>query len=137
MLNSLQTDKSLSTAEALAKLQAEEEEKRKLASQNSHPNPALSEVEAAAYTDDDLRKLTRTSLVMMIHAHKGDLKALGAIREALDRLDGKPVQKIDTPAPVTNNVNMYGIPPEVQERILRQQLERMERQRQMVIEHKA
>jgi hypothetical protein len=103
----------------------------------SATNPALSEADAAAYTDDELRKLTRTSLVMMIHAHKGDLKALGAIREALDRLDGKPVQKIDVPAPITNNVNMYGLPPEVQERILRQQLERMEKQRQQVIEHKA
>lgn len=57
---------------------------------------SLTAEQLALLTDDDLRRMARDSLVMMIHANRGDLKALGAIRELLDRLEGKPVQRIAT-----------------------------------------
>lgn len=56
------------------------------------PSP-LSASELAGLTDDDLKRMARDSLVLMIHGNKGDLRALGAIRELLDRLEGKPIQR--------------------------------------------
>jgi hypothetical protein len=52
-----------------------------------------------------------------------------------DREIGKAVERVETP-PATNTTNIYGLPADVMERILRQQLERMEKQKQQVIEHK-
>lgn len=54
----------------------------------------LSAEEIADLTDDDLRKMCRESLAMMIHGNKGKLASSGAIRELLDRMDGKPAQSI-------------------------------------------
>lgn len=51
-----------------------------------------------------------------------------------DREIGKAIERQETP-PVTNTTNIYGLPPDVMERILRQQLERMERQRVQMIEN--
>lgn len=58
----------------------------------SLPIPA-EPLDLSTLTDDDLRRDCRESLVMMIRNCKGDLKALGAVRELLDRLEGKPVQR--------------------------------------------
>jgi hypothetical protein len=85
----LQTQGHKSTAEALAEAHALSNAKDK----ESAPNPALNAVELAALTDDDLKRMARESLVLMIHGNKGNLSALGAIRELLDRLEGKPVQR--------------------------------------------
>lgn len=50
-------------------------------------------IDISALTDDDLRQECKESLVMMLRRSKGDLKALGAVRELLDRIEGKPVQR--------------------------------------------
>lgn len=51
-------------------------------------------VDLVLLTDDDLRHECKTTLVQMMRNAKGDLKALGAVRELLDRIEGKPVQRI-------------------------------------------
>lgn len=45
------------------------------------------------YSPDAVKKLCYESLVDMVHKAKGDYKALPALREVLDRLEGKPVQR--------------------------------------------
>lgn len=44
-------------------------------------------------TDDELRQECRESLVLMMRRAKGDLKALGAVKELLDRIEGRPIQR--------------------------------------------
>lgn len=51
-------------------------------------------IDLSTLTDDDLRNECRESLVMMMRANKGKLNALAAIRELLDRMDGKPAQSL-------------------------------------------
>lgn len=134
MVTALQTDRRQSTEEALAALAERQDRERQAV---TAPEAAIEPIDISALTDDDLRKMGRESLVMMIHANKGDLKALGAVRELFDRIDGKPLQRIEQPPQQGSTTNIYGLPQEVMERILRQQLERMERQKLQMIEHKA
>lgn len=54
----------------------------------------LSVAELEGMSDDDLRTMCKESLALMIHTNKGKLASSGAIRELLDRLDGKPAQSI-------------------------------------------
>lgn len=57
-------------------------------------NETIESIDLSALTDDELHQECKTSLVMMMRKAKGDLKALGAVRELLDRIEGKPVQRI-------------------------------------------
>src|SRR6266852_3251005 len=77
-----QTEPHISTEEALAKAREAHEQR-------------ISDgyIDISSYSDDDLRRIAKESLVMMTLNAKGDLKALGAVRELLDRLEGKPVQR--------------------------------------------
>lgn len=90
MVTALQTDKRQSTEETLAALTARQENERNKAREITHAE----EISMAYLTDDDLRQECKESLVMMLRRSKGDLKALGAVRELLDRLEGRPVQRI-------------------------------------------
>lgn len=70
------------------------------------PPAAAMDVDLSGLTDDDLRQECRESLVLMMRKARGDLKALGAVRELLDRIDGKPVQKqaVDMRMSVTGTI---------------------------------
>lgn len=71
-----------------------------------HPNGRLEKVLArtvddspivdlSMLTDDELKRECKESLALMVRHAKGDLKALGAVRELLDRLEGKPIARTD------------------------------------------
>ena len=59
-------------------------------------NEDATPVDLSTLTDDDLRQECKESLVLMLRGSKGDLRALGAVRELLDRIEGKPVQRVAT-----------------------------------------
>lgn len=65
---------------------AEEEERDKQSS--------VKPVDLSSLTDKELHQECKANLVLMMRNAKGDLKALGAVRELLDRIEGKPVQRI-------------------------------------------
>ena len=57
------------------------------------PNPEP--IDLSTITDNDLKREAKESLVMMMRAAKGDLKALGAVRELLDRIEGTPIKRTE------------------------------------------
>lgn len=52
-------------------------------------------IDLSTLTEDDLKRECKESLALMVRHAKGDLKALGAVRELLDRLEGKPIARTD------------------------------------------
>lgn len=90
MVTALQTEKRQSTEKALALLTARHEAEHF----QSQSDIIVGSLDISALTDDQLRQECKESLVMMLRRSKGDLKALGAVRELLDRLEGRPIQRI-------------------------------------------
>lgn len=58
-----------------------------------------------AFTDDELRKLARDKLVTIITTGVANVGLLPAIRELLDRLDGKPAQAMQ----ITGQMNVVQV----------------------------
>lgn len=48
------------------------------------------------HDQDSVKRECMESLVWMLQANKGDIRALSVIRELLDRVDGKAIQRIES-----------------------------------------
>lgn len=73
----------------------------------------LTEEETAQAMLDVLAETALRPIVAGINM-KADIQArMVAIEKWLDRVRGKPMQRIDMPAPVTNNLNYYNVPSNV------------------------
>jgi len=57
-------------------------------------NDSTPVIDISDLTDEQLRAECKESLVAMMRANKGKIGALGAIKEILDRMDGKPAQSV-------------------------------------------
>ena len=82
MVTKLQTEARESTAERLERLKTEN-------------FPPAAQIDLSGLSDDDLKREAKESLVLMMRSAKGDLRALGAVRELLDRLEGKPIARTE------------------------------------------
>lgn len=55
---------------------------------------------------DALRTMAMRELVAIVQRNGGDIRGIAAVRELLDRVDGKPQQSIIQSGGVTNSVNV-------------------------------
>jgi len=75
-------------------------------------NPPTVKQEARATPDvdisdkDALRTLAMRELVAIVQRNGGDIRGISAVRELLDRVDGKPQQSIIQSGTVTNDMNV-------------------------------
>ena len=79
--------------------------------------PSLPEaVDLSNVTDDDLRRECKEGLVLLVRNNKGNLAALAAIRELLNRIDGTPAQTLKIDASVEVKASILP-PTEAKQRI--------------------
>lgn len=85
---------------------------RKVNPDGSVTQIALNKAITGAIPLDDpeaIKKECMESLLLMLAANKGDIKALAVVRELLDRVEGKAVQRIDQRVSHSSNISVSGL----------------------------